>query len=347
MKVGWMMMKLKHFLANKGLKSTDFDYLVHNNVRFIDNEVVETMLLMEYGNLAITDLLVEDSDTDTYTQIQDVCSKYNNGVNKVKYTRMMDVLTAQYNPLWNVDGEVTITKTGTDIIENEGKDTYAKTGDETFERTSEDTKTLNTRNAVNTDIKESTNADTTNSFNYANNGEKTTTVNKEQKGTLTSDGAFNSGSYSDIKSGGVIDITTNANKLVNTRLEIEDNLNNEGITETKTGGHSENFSANKANNYTETQGSVLNNYTDNTGTETLENSEANTTTYNTTDTRTISNANTTTYDTTETTLRTGNIGVTSSQSLVMEEIEVAKINLYKIIVDDIKNAITTIEWELE
>lgn len=411
-------MQIKDCILNVLSNQTILDYIPD-----ISLPALARTMLLEYSSRYINDYLILDTPHNTVTNITDTVVYLTNVLNRYKYSKLYATLNFEYNPIWNVDGTEITEHLGTDTstnVENgtqahTGRDTttstnnqsstttesatHTRTGSDTTSTTNNqsstmggsdstsDTKTESGTNTslakTNTNIKHSTNTHTTNTLDYGA-GETTSTIDLSQKGKLTLNGGFDSSDYGNVKNGGKVDITTNANKLVDSTLEISDNLNNGAVTETKKGGHTESAIGNAADNYTQDVGIADDNYTQNTGTDTrdttqststnygktetitqnestqidyntvnkddvkttatINHSENNQIEYNTLNTNENTNTETKNYNSTEKVTRQGNIGVTSTQSLIMQEREVATFGLYYIIAKDIVDFICTPDY---
>lgn len=313
-------MKLKQFLMYKGLNNNDFAYLNDNNETFIDIVGVEGLMLMKYGTLDITDFLIGDTDTETYNNVQNMCTRFNNIINKGKYQRMKNVMVMEYNPLWNVDGTTTTERTSNSENNETSENNTQKSGE------LENTRTVHEE--FNRKTNDSDNRGIVNTSTNTN-----THTNTEKNVSLNLDGAFNPQGDNDVVSNGNINLTNNLNSLVTNNGKVDGVQSGNVIDTTEQSEES-------TDTYThQSQSLKADNYTDNTDTFTSENSDT------ISESGTVSRTDETSEN--ETVTRQGNIGVTSSQQLFKEEIEVAKINLYQIIAEDLKNAICTIEWGYE
>ena len=313
-------MKLKQFLMYKGLNNNDFNYLNNNNDSFIDIVGVEGLMLMKYGSLDITELLIGDTDTETYNNVQNMCTRFNNIINKKKYQRMKKVMIMDYNPLWNVDGTTTTERTSNSENNETSENNTQKSGEVENSRTMHEEFNRKTNDSDNRGI-----------VNTSTN--TNTHTNTEKNVSLNLDGAFNPQGDNDVVSNGNINLTNNLNSLVTNNGKVDGVQSGNVIDATEQSEES-------TDTYThQSQSLKADNYTDNTDTFTSENSDT------ISESGTVSRTDETSEN--ETVTRQGNIGVTSSQQLFKEEIEVAKINLYQIIAEDLKNAICTIEWGYE
>lgn len=314
------MMKLKQFLMYKGLNNNDFGYLNDGNNSFIDIVGLEGLMLMKYGTLNITELLLGDTDTETYNNIQSMCTRFNTIINKRKYQRMKNVMIMEYNPLWNVDGTTTTERTSNSENNETSENNTQKSGELENNRT--------THEEFNRKTNDSDNRGIVNTSTNSN-----THTNTEKNVSLNLDGAFNPQGDNDVVSNGNINLTNNLNSLVTNNAKVD------GVQSGTVIDASEQ-SEESTDTYThQSQSLKVDNYTDNTDTFTSENSDT------ITENGTISRTDETTEN--ETVTRQGNIGLTSSQELYRQEVEVSKINLYNIIAEDLKNAICTIEWRFE
>lgn len=380
-------------------------------------------IMHNYHTRRIQDYLILNNTNDTIANISDTIKYLTNVLNRYKYSKLYATLNFEYNPVWNVDGTEITEHLGTDTSTNVGSGTNAHTGKDTtttsnnqsstnvesgtHAHTGKDTTTTsnnqsstmggsdttddtthsdvtsNNVSKTNTQLKNSTSTNTTNTFSYGA-GETTSTIDLSQKGKLTLNGGFDSSDYDNIKSGGNLDITTNANKLVDSNLEITDNLNHGGVTETKTGGHSESTVGGVDDNYTLSSGNADENYVEyegidttdtsqtsttsygktetitqtennqieynsvnsdeNTTTETITNTANNQIDYNTVNTTNNTNTETKNYNSSDRVTRQGNIGVTSTQSLIDQERQVSMFSLYDVIAKDIVDFICTVDY---
>lgn len=346
------------------------DYIPNVNLTALGLNVMQ-----DYHTRYIQDYLILNNPNDTIANISDTIKYLTNVLNRYKYSKLYATLNFDYNPIWNVDGTEITEHLGSDTTSNVGSDTSTHTGTDTNTATSTNTLTSsgsdstsdtlhtdvtsNNVSKTNTQLKNSTNTNTTTSLNYGA-GETTTTIDLAQKGTLTLNGGFDSSDYGNIKSGSNIDITANANKLVDSNLEISDNLNHGGVTETKTGGHTESTVGGVDDNYTLSSGNADENYVEYEGIDTTDSTQNNTvtygktesgnetvnnqTTYNTTNSSDTSNTETKSYNSSDRVTRQGNIGVTSTQSLIEQEREVSMFSLYDVIAKDIVDFICSTDY---
>lgn len=102
---------------------------------FISNDITRYMSYW-YGKKEIFDDLLTDEkilDADAITRIKD-CIDLCLMSNTYKFDHLWKLYTANYNPIWNVDGTETTTRekvnTGTQEDKLSGKDTLAKSGTE-------------------------------------------------------------------------------------------------------------------------------------------------------------------------------------------------------------------------
>lgn len=363
-------MQIKDCIVNVLSTPTILEYIPDINL-----PALARTILLDYSSRYINDYLILSSTNDTVTNITDTVVYLTNVLNRYKYSKLYATLNFEYNPIWNVDGTEVTEHLGSDTTLNVGSDTSTHTGTDTNTATSSNTLTSSgsdstsdtlhsdvTSNNVtktNTQLKNSTNTNSTTSLNYGA-GETTSTIDLAQKGTLTLNGGFDSSDYDNVKSGGNIDITSNANKLVDSNLEISDNLNHGGVTETKTGGHTESTVGLVNDNYTLSSGNADENYVEYDGIDTTDSTQSNTvtygktesgnesvnnqTTYNTSNSSDSSNTETKSYNSSDKVTRQGNIGVTSTQSLIEQEREVSMFSLYDVIAKDIVDFICTADY---
>lgn len=244
--------------------------------------------------------------------------------NAERYEKLFKANTLEFNPLWNVDGTETTTRTlerdGFEKTTHDGTDTATQTNDTT------DTTTYDTTEKITRDTTDKLTIDTDNKTNYSStdtttyNAETDTTTynntlqkNGQENTTIaTSKSAFNAS-------------TMQPTETVHNDLEFDSRQDRKTGTDTtaKTGGH----------NDAKTGYDLI----ENDGTETTEHTGDDTTTHTgddtTTRTGTITNATEydsytkTDIDTTDTERielrRTGNIGVTTTTKLLTEYVDFA------------------------
>lgn len=411
-------MQIKDCIQDVLANSEILDYIPNVNLTALGLN-----LLNDYHSRYIQEYLILNNQNDTIANISDTIKYLTNVLNRYKYSKLYATLNFDYNPIWNVDGTEITEHLGTDTSTNVENGTHAHTGKDTttssnnqsstnvesgtHSHTGKDTTTHsnNQSNAMggsdstedtlhsdvssenvtktNTQLKNSTNTNTTMTYSYGA-GEITNTVDLSQKGKLTLNGGFDSSDYDDIKSGGKVDITANVNKLVDSTLEIDDNLNHQGTTETKSGGHTESTVGSANDNYTLSSGNADENYVEYKGIETTDTSQKSTTTYgktenitqnestqidynttnkddvkntetsnstgnnqieyNTVNTTNNTNTETKNYNSSDKVTRQGNIGVTSTQSLIDQERQVSMFSLYDVIAKDIVDFICTADY---
>ena len=112
--------------------------------------ILPGILKRYYGNRELFDDIILDSsghdrtDTDIIQETKDSVD-YLFIMNNWKYKHLYDLYTAEYNPIWNVDGieKETITRetknTGTQTNKGSGDDTLVKSGNMTDKKTGDDT----------------------------------------------------------------------------------------------------------------------------------------------------------------------------------------------------------------
>ena len=254
-------------------------------------------------------------------------------LNNYKYSKMYDVLTAEYNPIWNVDGteirgytkkntgtqgnvntktgNITdnkiITYNGSEQIENGGTDTNVESGTITNNKNGTRTNSRNGQRAV------------------TDSGTDTTTKSgNETRSTVP----MESGTFYDTEKttyNNVADGTTYGKKETETFTNLNDTETFNNYTDTQTFNAHQNQ---RTLNTTETKSFTNRNDTDN----------ATTTFNNVQDNGTRTDNLKEEYD--ETLTRTGNIGVTKSQELIESELLLrAKYDFLDIVQKDIANYI--------
>ena len=136
------------------------------------------------------DYLEDASETEILAWIKEKLSLLFASHNE-SYSRLFEVFTSEYNPLWNVDGTETETHGGKDTTQNSGTDTINNTGTDSRAYTGTDT---HTSRHTGTDTNTSANSGT-DTTTEANSGTDTTTnsvatfdnpspVLKDQQSTL-------------------------------------------------------------------------------------------------------------------------------------------------------------------
>lgn len=411
-------MQIKDCIQDVLANAEILDYIPNVNLTALGVNIMK-----DYHSRYIQDYLILNSANDTIGNISDTIKYLTNVLNRYKYSKLYATLNFNYNPIWNVDGTEITEHLGTDTSTNVGSGTQAHTGKDTttssnnqtstnvengtHAHTGKDTTTVSNNQSstmggsdttedtthtdvtsenvskTNTQLKNSTSTNTSTAFSYGA-GETTSTIDLSQKGKLTLNGGFDSSDYDDIKSGGNLDITANVNKLVDSNLEISDNLNHGGVTETKTGGHSESTVGGVDDNYTLSSGNADENYVEYKGidtTDTAQNSKViygktetvtqtestqidynstnkddvtntesvnhtgnNQIEYNTLNTTENTNTETKNYNSKDKVTRQGNIGVTSTQSLIAQERDISMFSLYDVIAKDIVDFICTSDY---
>lgn len=111
------------------------------------------------------------------------------------YSRIFEVFTSEYNPLWNVDGTETETHSGKDTTQNSGTDTVNNTGTDSRAYTGTDTHTsahtgtdTNTETNSGTDTTTETNSGTDTTTNSVATFDNPAAVLKDQQSTLNGKG---------------------------------------------------------------------------------------------------------------------------------------------------------------
>lgn len=110
---------------------------------------LQTMLLSLHGNRYVNYELDDPLDYDPETLVSDTLEYIKDQINALfiinneAYTKMYDVLTLEYNPIWNYDGENTLTytkeNTGTDNVSGSNTGTDNVSGSNTGTQTHKDT----------------------------------------------------------------------------------------------------------------------------------------------------------------------------------------------------------------
>lgn len=281
--------------------------------------------------------------------------------NRKKYEKLFTALTAEFNPLWNVDGtETTVrtlerdgtettaktgtvsdlrtgtetsTRTGTDTTEHTGTDTYLHSGTETDAHTGTDslTKTGTVSDRI-------SGSDTT-----TKTGTETTVISGSETKTIDTDkAAFNTSQKQPVES--VTDETQYNNKTDTTTYNTTDTLSH-NTTDTVTNNTTDTtlYSSNvqTTKNLQDQRTALLEDETTYNTTDQLTHNVTDQTTHNTTDRLTL--------DTTDTEriehIRQGNIGVISTVKLLQEYIDFAdQLDFFSIVAADIAENVSMLTY---
>lgn len=301
------------------------------------------------------DISTWDASIDDYMSIVSnmklaINAVYHNNI--YKWCNLMKSCILEFNPLWNVDGTETTTRT----LEQDGTETRTKTGTETDKTTGTET---TARTGTETD-KKTGSVDDTMSDDYfdeldgsdaiAKTGTETTTYNGSELDTL-------SGSDSTTQSGTIMHGTQK------TTTESATFYDTEKVTDTYNTPTTTLYGKSDTKTFNNRSDAITHNTTDTTtyGKKTTSSRTVNKdTTYNVTDTLTHNTedelthntTNQTTHNTTDALLRDlldteritkerqGNIGVTTTTKLLQEFRDYVNFNVMDVIVKDVVNAIT-------
>lgn len=347
-------------------------YLFLNNAKTEYNGathyVLEQIISQLYGHREILDEFYESEiysgqiDNMTDEQFNDcvenelkqaVIDLFNS--KNVEYKKIYAMATAEYNPLYNVDGTTTEVHSGTDTNTNSGTDSTAYTGTDTATHTGTDTAAKSghdTLERTGTDATARTGSDTvalTGDDTVKSSGTDTTS----NSGT---DKRKNTGTQSTVDSNS--DVITNTVATFDSPTNVSDTASTTayGKTTTRTDNLTEEFENHKSVGTTYGK-------QDKTTYDTSEQTtyaSTDTLTHNTTDTNTFNSSITDTHNTTDatqygktetlthghvqsmlhgeriTTTRQGNIGTTMTQQLISAEIDISKqLNFINIVAVDI------------
>lgn len=243
--------------------------------------------------------------------------------NAERYEKLFKANTLEFNPLWNVDGTETTTRTlerdGTETTRRTGTTAGAKTGTETtvtdasdvLERTGTDT---NRKSGTENTTKTGTTTDAktgTETIKYTGT-DRNVKTGQETKETATDKTAFNSSTMTPTDT---VTETTQYDNLTDTETKDLTDTTTHNTTDTVT------HNTTDATTYNITDTETL----DTQDARTIENNE--TITHNTTDTVTHNTTDALTLDTTDTEriehVRQGNIGVTTTTKLLTEYVDFA------------------------
>lgn len=329
---------------------------------------IEQMLSQSYGH---REILEEYYEAEIYAGTVDNVTddQFNNIVEpelkqavidlfnakNTEYKKIYAMATAEYNPLYNVDGTTTEVHSGTDTNTNSGTDSTAFTGTDTTRKTGTDTAA---RSGYDTEAKTGTEATArTGSDTVALTGDDTV----KSSGTDTTS---NSGTDKRKNTGTQTTADTNSDTITNTVATFDSQANVNDTASTTAYGKTTTRTDNLTEEY-ENHKSVGTTYgkQDKTTYDTSEQTtyaSTDTLTHNTTDTSTYNSSVTDTHNTTDTlqygktetvthghveamqhgerivTTKQGNIGVTMTQQLIEAELNVAeKLNFLNIVMTDI------------
>lgn len=325
--------------------TTDFPMPISNNTyEHANSNIINDYIFNNYSKYDFLPKITEFFTFDDFSETdREYMRTYINGIvenlllkNAEKYEKLFTAMTAEFNPLWNVDGTETTIRT----LERDGTETTAKTGTVTDATTgTETTATTGTdetvRTGTETDAKSGydslgktgtvatakTGTETT-----KGTGTDTTVKNGQENKTIdTSKASFNSSTLQPTES--VTDDTQYTNIQEQETKDLTDTLTH-NTTDTTTHNTTDTQNYNSSNTLTR-------NTTD-TRTANLQDQ----TTHNTTDTTTHNTTDQLTLDTIDTEriehIRQGNIGVTTTTKLLTEYVDFAEyVDFIKTISHDI------------
>lgn len=238
---------------------------------------------------------------------------------KPQLDKMYDAITAEYNPIWNVDGVTgTISKdthTGTDTNAKTGNDSSVQSGNDITRQTGQDTNTQGGRDVgtlSGSDMTQASGTDTRTDNITRDENTRTGSVNVSSDGTdVNSHGVFTFDDTTNSKPS-AIDSTEYGKRDTTTYNSLKDShISNE--TDSTQYGRKDTTSYGKVD--TTVYGK----------TDTMSYGKTDTTTYGKTDTMNYNSSNTETRNLLDEhidlVIRQGNIGVTKSQELVDSEIK--------------------------
>lgn len=296
---------------------------------FWENIAVE--IITHYGKLDAASILEYYAETPTTLNANIV--KYLKSRYVGKWEKTLATLELDYNPIWNVDGTETETHSGTDTHTAGTTDTRTDnltdemTHGHTLTRTHADTDTRTdnltdetthghtlTRTHADTDTQTLNNSDT---LTHGKTDTNTHDISGDNGGLVTS------GRDTNVASGN--DVTAHSGTVTDAHTGTITDANSGKDTRTNTGTQA----------------------TAHTGTITDADSGKDTRTNTGTQTTAHSGNNTDEYGHVIETVRQGNIGVTSTQNLITQELELrARHNYFDIVVQDIKTAFCGCLWEV-
>lgn len=291
-----------------------------------------------YGSRELFDefILDDSGHLKSYTDINADVQEYIDDIfriNSWKYARLYDVYIADYNPIWNVDGTETETinrttdNTGTQTVAGSGSDTLTKSGKEKIDHKGDDTLAFNGSEK------------TERTGNETDSPTGTSTLTKSGAITEIHDGdnthsrtTFDSSSFLNTdKDADSRKISTNYSMNISGGASPYQEINS---FDTRTDTHTYNQVADEKTFNQRNDKTTYNSYD-----ETSFTNRQDQTTYGKTDTRTDNLTETESISTMK--VRQGNIGVTSTQKLIMEQVNVAQsYRFLQVIAEDIAQTIS-------
>lgn len=327
----------------------------------------------------LIDNMLGDNNTLTDEQKQTLADLVY-GICNENWKRVWEALFADYNPIWNVDANITETETrdligtekgttgqkhtgtdtlgkmgtistvesGSDSIEHTGTDTDAESGQDSLTRTGTDTHTES-----GTDNKKNTGTDThalSGTDTQHNTGtQKNENKNDGGKQTTENDiyGYDSDTAGKDSKSVVTVNqdvIDTRTDDLTQTLVHGQKDTETQDLAEATTYGHTDTETLNTVDTTgygkTDTRTVDLTDTT-NYGKDTSESVDTtDTTTYNNNVDVTKNNTTTDTGTIEHKTVRQGNIGVTTTQQMITEELQLRKEMFYERVFSDIDRYLT-------
>ena len=260
-------------------------------------------------------------------------------VNLPLWQRMYNILTMDYNPIWNVDAEERETGSDGNTRTTDMLTTSRDTGTVTDNRDIETKNTGTQRNAGSTTHtgtqRNAGTVDNTGTQREAGTVSNTGTV--KNTGTSTNDITINdtqTHSEAGYNSTTMTDVTKDVEGATNQDKRTDDLTRTDALQEsrdvTRTDALQEATDLTRTDNLTDAD--------DYTRTDDLteKTDDDNTRTLNTTNTTAQGGTVTDAGNRSRTLVRQGNIGVTTTQQMIMQELEVAKVNVYQTIVESFK-----------
>ena len=285
-----------------------------------------------YGNLdagAVLEYFAQIPETVNENIVSYLLSKY-----KSKWAHIVDALELEYNPIWNVDGTETITNSGTDTHTAGTTDT--RTDNLTDETTHGHTLT---RTHADTDTR------TDNLTDEMTHGHTLTRTHADtDTETLNNSDTLTHG----LTSTATHEISGDNGGLVISGKDTTNNTGNDVTAHSGTVTDAHTGTITDANSGKDTRTNTGTQATAHTGTITDANTGKDTHTNTGTQTTAHTGENTDEFGHIIETVRQGNIGLTSTQNLITQEIELrAKHVYFDIVVNDIKNALCGCVWRCE
>lgn len=313
--------------------TTDFPLPLGDSYNtYAESNIINDYIFNNYANYELLPKITDYFSCDNFTiSDRNFMRTIVNGIvenvltkNAEKYKKLYDAMTAEFEPLWNVDGTEVTTRTlerdGTETNAKTGTETDAKTGTVTEDKTGTVTDAKSgyddlTKSGTETDAKTGTVTDAkTGTETLGKSGSDTTTKNgHETRDIDTTKASFNASTLQPTENV-VDDLQYNNIQEQLTHSTTDTTTHDTTDTTTHNTSDTTTFNTTDRNTYNSS--------------DTTTHNTSDTTTHNTTDTLTHNTSDVLTLDTVDTehitVRRTGNIGVTSSTKLLTEYVDFAE-----------------------